>query len=865
MWSCCSPHRATLCRAFRCPIQPHAALHGGPWQSIAAVRMTCPEQALTELKMVYESADCWLGIAPADLPLLRELAVSGAGPPIEHIRAFLFEYVRTIYGDVELNANTRSHLGLLLPMLGLTETTRGSSKTARWKASPAAEKFFYREGTDGRRHDEVILQDFAARLCELFAASTPNSQSVNAPPSTRGPYRSLDIPDLVFGFCKAQGTDIAPLAAILRESLEEYGYAPSTFKDIQLSERIALIAKRGGATLDTDDKYEHVKRLMEAGDQLRIGQNDGSIAAALGVAAIHHYRANAEANTRRGRVFFVWTLLSPGEVRLLRWVYGRRFVLISAFESATRRADKLTRDMKVSATRLLSDERDGNEDRAEDSEDVARRRRYARAMASHLMAIDAGTASTSIAQQPDSESVLKLSVRETFHMADVFVSLSSDDNATERTKVKLQQLVHQIFGYPFLTPDQHELGMLMAHNAALRSSSLSRRVGAALADDRGELFSSGTNEVPAPLGGQYWASVKTMGENGLPDDRDDYIRGGDYRDFRLKWDANHVIKRRILLDAVTLTLETLTEIETLCDPCNEKLQAKRGTAQRIAATDRMKRAIVNDIIEYGRTVHAEMAAMMAAARRGRALDRAVLYSTTFPCHECARHIIAAGIAEVYFIEPYEKSRVLLLHRDAVEGPDEAVVAVGGEENPSGDWYGSDGWEFVDWIEVEASFPAPPLDSSGSAEGKAARKGFLEGALAEVERVQSAFPLNRVRPNDDRVRFRPFTGFAPSRIHDFLATVDRRDRATKDPIDWLPGENQRLRWSLWPETVGQSDAMTGDELRARDAEALWQRESAVTTHVAKFFEKVAPPDGEGVEGLSDEPVTDRVARALALLK
>lgn len=42
-----------------------------------------------------------------------------------------------------------------------------------------------------------------------------------------------------------------------------------------------------------------------------------------------------------------------------------------------------------------------------------------------------------------------------------------------------------------------------------------------------------------------------------------------------------------------------------------------------------------------------------------------LFCTTYPCHNCARHIIAAGIKEVYYIEPYVKSLCLTLHNDAM--------------------------------------------------------------------------------------------------------------------------------------------------------------------------------------------------------
>jgi hypothetical protein len=71
------------------------------------------------------------------------------------------------------------------------------------------------------------------------------------------------------------------------------------------------------------------------------------------------------------------------------------------------------------------------------------------------------------------------------------------------------------------------------------------------------------------------------------------------------------------------------------------------------------------VIEFGRCVHAEMAALIDAARRGVPVDDGILFSTTFPCHECARHIVAAGIRTVHFIEPYPKSLVNELYPDSI--------------------------------------------------------------------------------------------------------------------------------------------------------------------------------------------------------
>jgi cytidine deaminase len=73
-----------------------------------------------------------------------------------------------------------------------------------------------------------------------------------------------------------------------------------------------------------------------------------------------------------------------------------------------------------------------------------------------------------------------------------------------------------------------------------------------------------------------------------------------------------------------------------------------------------------NVTEFGRSVHAEMAALIDAARRGTAVSGAILFTTTFPCHNCAKHIVAAGIRSVVYVEPYPKSLAGDLHLDAIE-------------------------------------------------------------------------------------------------------------------------------------------------------------------------------------------------------
>ena len=74
---------------------------------------------------------------------------------------------------------------------------------------------------------------------------------------------------------------------------------------------------------------------------------------------------------------------------------------------------------------------------------------------------------------------------------------------------------------------------------------------------------------------------------------------------------------------------------------------------------------IMDILEFGRIIHAEMSAICDAARNGLCLRGGVMYCTTFPCHICAKHIIAVGICRVVYLEPYPKSYAFELHSDSI--------------------------------------------------------------------------------------------------------------------------------------------------------------------------------------------------------
>jgi deoxycytidylate deaminase len=218
-----------------------------------------------------------------------------------------------------------------------------------------------------------------------------------------------------------------------------------------------------------------------------------------------------------------------------------------------------------------------------------------------------------------------------FHDADFIANL----DVVKTIDSQVHRFCELVFGSNCLSPTKSEYGMFLARAAALRSLDLSRQVGAAIFSSNAEILALGSNEVPKAGGGTYWAD----------DDFDD-------RDYVRKVDSNFVRKREIL-----------SEILSIIDP--------NGDIEKMSKDKRIQDSLLMDALEYGRVVHAEMGALSDAARLGHQVKDGALYCTTFPCHICAKHIVAAGLAKVVFLEPYPKSLAPYLHSDSIsiEGGD----------------------------------------------------------------------------------------------------------------------------------------------------------------------------------------------------
>ncbi len=256
-----------------------------------------------------------------------------------------------------------------------------------------------------------------------------------------------------------------------------------------------------------------------------------------------------------------------------------------------------------------------------------------RAKRLHELGVDKGKLPGIFTRDENDKSDHGQKVSDTAILSDFFIRNDADND--DRLVATINRFLEIMFNVSVQTPTPDEAGMYTAVAAANKSACLSRQVGAAIYSEVNELVSIGWNDVPKVLGGLYNVS----------DDKNDH------RCFKWKGKICHNDNRKEkLYEAIFEQFKHIIKDEVKFD---EVRNALRMTP-------------VKNLIEYSRSIHAEMEAIVSAARTGKAgLVRSNLYTTTFPCHNCARHIVAAGIKNVYYIEPYSKSLALNLHMDAI--------------------------------------------------------------------------------------------------------------------------------------------------------------------------------------------------------
>jgi deoxycytidylate deaminase len=429
-------------------------------------------------------------------------------------------------------------------------------------------------------------------------------------------------PELFFGIAGPIGVNIEAICDSLANALRLVGYdsAQVHLTKEMMAYRLPVPPEKA----PDSNFYTEVIFKIKYANALCAEFKDAATLARIALRSISNvrprYSGHSQALPKTGVAYIIRQLKRPDEVTLLRQVYGKQFILISAYGSVEQREKLLGERLRHTMS--------PSTDHAEIVRSVC-----------ELIEKDAVEEDDDFGQR----------LRETFHLADVFI----DGLSKQEMDDKLNRFVQAFFGRTDVAPTKQEYGMYAAKSASLRSSDLSRQVGAAIFTDDGELITQGCNEVPKAMGGTYWDSEEP-----------------DFRDVKLGFDPNDILKKEILRDLFDrlgkgkFLSEKAKSLGSLDDMVKEFTRKRKpGTSERDGV---LANSAIMDLTEYGRVVHAEMCAICDAARLGRILKGATLYCTTFPCHNCTKHILAVGIKRVVYMEPYPKSKAKDLHNNEIE-------------------------------------------------------------------------------------------------------------------------------------------------------------------------------------------------------
>ncbi|MBU3917460.1 hypothetical protein KKA14_18150 [bacterium] len=239
-------------------------------------------------------------------------------------------------------------------------------------------------------------------------------------------------------------------------------------------------------------------------------------------------------------------------------------------------------------------------------------------------------------------------------LSDYAINNDCDDDSFKNKILKLLCLIDKP---GIVYPTVEEVSMNLAYNVSLRSTCISRQVGAVITNSDGFVIATGWNDVGS---GQLGCSLNCI---------DDYTKFSSSESMLSVWKEKFVeFKENGLFDDYKQSnyfcfkdLESEAFSSKKIDKTYKKFCKQKKVDEE---TDKnykdLLKYIKKDIsikrLEYARALHAEENAILQAARFGGVgISGGTIYSTTFPCELCAKKIYQSQIKRVVYTEPYPES------------------------------------------------------------------------------------------------------------------------------------------------------------------------------------------------------------------
>ncbi len=410
--------------------------------------------------------------------------------------------------------------------------------------------------------------------------------------------------ELVFALCGPVGSEFNKIVSLLKKEIgESRAY---TAKEIKVSD---LIRDKLGIENDPNDtpkqKLEKKNQCIKGGDTMRKNSGHADLLAAGVVADIRSIKDDIKDKVDDpDRIcFIINSLKNTAEAKLLKSIYGESFFMIGVNTPYEKRVMNLTM---------------GDQSIKSDAEKTIR---------------------TDEQGSKDIEPEFSQQVGKLFHYSDFFINVDGEQDRDAAAKIT--RFANVIFGTEVITPNIHEKSMYSAWAAASNSACLSRQVGAAVTSNDGMQLSVGWNDVPKFGGGVY----NEENARSKTDNRCYIYAPAGCRNGKKLQNAKNKLYNE-LINAPHLGLNAVEHGEIV-----EKI---------------ISESEIFNATEYSRAIHAEMHAIFNAfqSHSTKVVDGS-LYVTTYPCHNCARHIVLSGIKKIYYISPYPKSLAIELHPDTL--------------------------------------------------------------------------------------------------------------------------------------------------------------------------------------------------------
>jgi deoxycytidylate deaminase len=395
--------------------------------------------------------------------------------------------------------------------------------------------------------------------------------------------------ELVFAVVGHAGSGTSTVASQLRNLLKERAISGQQFEVVVLKAREVInewAEKRGNPRKGDygTSPLDQVRMLQDYGDDMRAEENSAdqqdyaAIARALAIkikasrasqTGVQSVPGTAVKPDGKPRAYILDSLRHPEEVNLLRRVYSQAFVLIGVVCEEERRIKRLS-------------DKYGKPD----PEDI-----------SAFMTRDA-----------DADQKHGQHVADAFHLADYFID-NTEDRGDVRTSNpswdvvdNLSRLVKIVTHAELVRPTVAETAMYHAFSAQMQSACLSRQVGAAVVDMNGNVLATGTNEVPKAGGGVYGESFEKEHQDS---------RCAFFSDPAQRFCRNTRTQIEIIQDLISSFKQQFSDEKEGEKGVRDLIERKR--ADLSAA---LRKTRVGGLLEFSRAVHAEMDALLSAARKG---------------------------------------------------------------------------------------------------------------------------------------------------------------------------------------------------------------------------------------------------------